>query len=129
MRDSLRAAARAADRHAERARTITLGDGGRGARSADGPPMIRSENARPSGWVYVDIQRPRPRRLRAPRRSSAVARRGRRCRPATRIALVRAVRVPGARAASGCRWWCRSTLAIIFAAALPHLPQRATRRC
>jgi Cu(I)/Ag(I) efflux system membrane protein CusA/SilA len=23
---------------------------------ADGPPMIRSENARPSGWVYVDIR-------------------------------------------------------------------------
>ncbi len=23
---------------------------------ADGPGMIRSENARPSGWVFVDIQ-------------------------------------------------------------------------
>jgi len=23
---------------------------------SDGPPMIRSENARPSGWVYVDIR-------------------------------------------------------------------------
>ena len=23
---------------------------------ADGPPMIKSENARPSGWVYVDIR-------------------------------------------------------------------------
>ncbi|MCX7893996.1 MAG: efflux RND transporter permease subunit [Burkholderiales bacterium] len=25
-------------------------------RIADGPPMIRSENARPSGWIYVDIR-------------------------------------------------------------------------
>ncbi|MGB1558767.1 MAG: efflux RND transporter permease subunit, partial [Oceanococcaceae bacterium] len=25
-------------------------------RIEDGPPMIKSENARPSGWVYVDIQ-------------------------------------------------------------------------
>ncbi|HKO87189.1 MAG TPA: hypothetical protein VJU83_01580, partial [Burkholderiales bacterium] len=23
---------------------------------ADGPPMLRSENARLSGWVYVDIR-------------------------------------------------------------------------
>jgi Cu(I)/Ag(I) efflux system membrane protein CusA/SilA len=23
---------------------------------ADGPPMLKSENARPSGWVYVDVQ-------------------------------------------------------------------------
>jgi multidrug efflux pump subunit AcrB len=23
---------------------------------ADGPPTIKSENARPSGWVYVDIR-------------------------------------------------------------------------
>src|SRR5204862_4751625 len=22
----------------------------------DGPPMLKSENARPSGWVYVDIR-------------------------------------------------------------------------
>ncbi|REN19364.1 AcrB/AcrD/AcrF family protein, partial [Mycobacterium tuberculosis] len=25
-------------------------------RIADGPPMLRSENARLSGWVYVDIR-------------------------------------------------------------------------
>jgi Cu(I)/Ag(I) efflux system membrane protein CusA/SilA len=25
-------------------------------RVADGPPMIKSENARPSGWVYVDLR-------------------------------------------------------------------------
>jgi Cu(I)/Ag(I) efflux system membrane protein CusA/SilA len=25
-------------------------------RVSDGPPMIRSENARPSGWVYVDVR-------------------------------------------------------------------------
>jgi Cu(I)/Ag(I) efflux system membrane protein CusA/SilA len=24
---------------------------------SDGPPMIKSENARPSGWIYVDLQR------------------------------------------------------------------------
>jgi Cu(I)/Ag(I) efflux system membrane protein CusA/SilA len=27
-----------------------------GIRIADGPPMIRSENARPSGWVFADIR-------------------------------------------------------------------------
>src|SRR6185503_21147802 len=25
-------------------------------RVADGPPMLKSENARPSGWVYVDLR-------------------------------------------------------------------------
>ena len=34
---------------------IRLGDVAE-VRIADGPPMIRSENARPSGWVYVDIR-------------------------------------------------------------------------
>ena len=34
---------------------IRLGDVAR-VSVADGPPMIRSENARPSGWVYVDIR-------------------------------------------------------------------------
>ena len=23
---------------------------------SDGPPMLKSENARPSGWVYVDVR-------------------------------------------------------------------------
>ncbi|WP_164066879.1 hypothetical protein, partial [Serratia marcescens] len=22
----------------------------------DGPPMLKSENARPSGWVYIDVR-------------------------------------------------------------------------
>jgi Cu(I)/Ag(I) efflux system membrane protein CusA/SilA len=34
---------------------ITLGTVARIAIS-DGPPMLKSENARPSGWVYVDVQ-------------------------------------------------------------------------
>lgn len=35
-------------------RHITLGDVAE-IRIDDGPPMIKSDNARPSGWVYVDI--------------------------------------------------------------------------
>ncbi|MEN8721050.1 MAG: CusA/CzcA family heavy metal efflux RND transporter [Oceanococcaceae bacterium] len=35
-------------------RHITLGDVA-AIRIEDGPPMIKTENARPSGWVYVDI--------------------------------------------------------------------------
>jgi len=34
---------------------ITLGSVARVAIS-DGPPMLKSENARPSGWVYVDVR-------------------------------------------------------------------------
>jgi Cu(I)/Ag(I) efflux system membrane protein CusA/SilA len=34
---------------------ITLGSVARIA-SQDGPPMLKSENARPSGWVYVDVR-------------------------------------------------------------------------
>jgi Cu(I)/Ag(I) efflux system membrane protein CusA/SilA len=34
---------------------VTLGDVAR-VEIADGPAMIRSENARPSGWVFVDIR-------------------------------------------------------------------------
>ncbi|WP_323121726.1 efflux RND transporter permease subunit [Burkholderia alba] len=39
----------------ERGAQIRLGDVARVA-IADGPPMIRSENARPAGYVYVDIR-------------------------------------------------------------------------
>lgn len=35
---------------------ITLGTVAR-VRIADGPPMLKSENARPSGWVYIDVRR------------------------------------------------------------------------
>jgi Cu(I)/Ag(I) efflux system membrane protein CusA/SilA len=35
--------------------TVTLADVAR-VEIADGPSMIRSENARPSGWVFVDLQ-------------------------------------------------------------------------
>ncbi len=34
---------------------IALGDVA-GIRIGDGPPMIRSENARPNGWVFVDLR-------------------------------------------------------------------------
>lgn len=34
---------------------ITLGTVAR-VRIADGPPMLKSENARPSGWVYIDVR-------------------------------------------------------------------------
>jgi len=34
---------------------IRLGDVA-SVRVSDGPPMVRSENARPSGWVYVDLR-------------------------------------------------------------------------
>jgi Cu(I)/Ag(I) efflux system membrane protein CusA/SilA len=36
-------------------RQITLGAVAK-VSVADGPPMIRSENARPAGWVYVDVR-------------------------------------------------------------------------
>ncbi|MCU0805342.1 MAG: efflux RND transporter permease subunit [Burkholderiales bacterium] len=39
----------------ERGAQIRLGDLATVA-IADGPPMVKSENARPSGWVYVDIR-------------------------------------------------------------------------
>ena len=34
---------------------LTLGTVAR-IRIADGPPMLKSENARPSGWVYIDVR-------------------------------------------------------------------------
>ncbi|MNP09439.1 Cation efflux system protein CusA [compost metagenome] len=34
---------------------ITLGTVAR-VRITDGPPMLKSENARPSGWVYIDVR-------------------------------------------------------------------------
>jgi Cu(I)/Ag(I) efflux system membrane protein CusA/SilA len=34
---------------------ITLGSVAR-VRISDGPPMLKSENARPSGWVYIDVR-------------------------------------------------------------------------
>ena len=72
---------------------------------ADGPPMLRSENARLSGWVYVDL-RGRDLRSAVDDMQRAVARAGRRCRPAIRIAwsgqfeyLERATRAAAARRA------------------------------
>jgi Cu(I)/Ag(I) efflux system membrane protein CusA/SilA len=39
----------------DRGAQIRLGDVAK-VSVTDGPPMIRSENARPSGWVYVDVR-------------------------------------------------------------------------
>lgn len=39
----------------ERGAQIRLGDVA-SVRIADGPPMLKSENARLAGWVYVDIR-------------------------------------------------------------------------
>jgi Cu(I)/Ag(I) efflux system membrane protein CusA/SilA len=38
-----------------RGETLTLGSVAT-VQIADGPPMIKSENARPNGWIYVDIR-------------------------------------------------------------------------
>ena len=65
----------------------------------EGPPMLRSENARLSGWVYVDV-RGRDLRSVVNDMQAAVAKRGG---DAGRLRglVVRAVRVPGARDRSG----------------------------
>jgi Cu(I)/Ag(I) efflux system membrane protein CusA/SilA len=39
----------------ERGETVTLGSVAT-VEIVDGPPMIKSENARPTGWIYVDIR-------------------------------------------------------------------------
>jgi Cu(I)/Ag(I) efflux system membrane protein CusA/SilA len=39
----------------ERGETVTLGSVAT-IEIVDGPPMIKSENARPNGWIYVDIR-------------------------------------------------------------------------
>ncbi|MDO9273909.1 MAG: efflux RND transporter permease subunit [Rugosibacter sp.] len=39
----------------DKGQQITLGTVAR-LRISDGPPMIKSENARPAGWVYVDVR-------------------------------------------------------------------------
>jgi Cu(I)/Ag(I) efflux system membrane protein CusA/SilA len=39
----------------ERGETLTLGSVAT-VEIVDGPPMIKSENARPTGWIYVDIR-------------------------------------------------------------------------
>jgi hypothetical protein len=55
LRDSVEQLKRAAAAHADGCATIRLGDIARLA-VEDGPPMLRSENARLSGWVYVDLR-------------------------------------------------------------------------
>ena len=84
---------------------VTLQDVAR-VEIADGPGMIRSENARPSGWVFVDIAGSRPRRLRQRGEGAhcgrADAARG------LQPELVRAVRVPAAGGRAPASWSCRS---------------------
>ena len=54
-RDSPSKLAAAADPHADGPADHAR-HGGAGSRITDGPPMLKSENARPSGWVYVDVR-------------------------------------------------------------------------
>jgi hypothetical protein len=61
VRDSPGEAARAADATPNQALQIRLGDVA-AIRINDGPPMLKSENARLSGWVYVDVRGTRPAR-------------------------------------------------------------------
>ena len=125
LRDSLERLARPADR--DRARRADHASATSPTiRIADGPPMLKSENARLSGWVYVDV---RGRDLRSAVRDMqrAVAERGE---AAARLfdLLVGAVRVPGARdrAAEGRR---AGHAADHLRAAVPDVPARSTRRC
>ena len=53
-RDSL-SALRELPIYTPRGSQITLGTVAR-VSIADGPPMLKSENARPSGWVYIDVR-------------------------------------------------------------------------
>ncbi len=118
IRDSLEKLRSAADRHRARRAARAVATWPTSA-SADGPPMLRSENARLSGWVYVDI---RGRDLR-----SAVQRHAARGRARGEAAaglldlLVGPVRVPGARhrEAEGRR---AVHAADHLRAAVPHLP-------
>ena len=91
---------------------------------ADGPSMIRSENARPSGWVFVDLQgRDLGGFVREAKAGIARA-----ARPARRLQpqLVRAVRIPRARrrAPQGRR---AADALDHRAVALPQFPQRPRR--
>jgi len=54
LRDSVQAL-RALPIVTMRGETLTLG-GVANIEITDGPPMIKSENARPNGWIYVDIR-------------------------------------------------------------------------
>ena len=99
-----RGAARRCRSSTERGAQIALGDVATIA-ITDGPPMLRSENARLSGWVYVDI---RGRDLASAVRDMqrAVAERGEA--PAGLLGVVVGpVRVPGARDAAARRSSCR----------------------
>ena len=75
-------AARAADRDRQAARRSRCRPSRR-SRIADGPPMLRSENARLSGWIYVDI-RGRDLRSVGHRRADGGRRARSSCRRATR---------------------------------------------
>jgi Cu(I)/Ag(I) efflux system membrane protein CusA/SilA len=74
-------------------------------RITDGPPMLRSENARLSGWVYVDI-RGRDLRSAVKDMQSAVAKK-------VKLPPGYSISWSGQfefleRATPSSRWWCRS---------------------
>jgi Cu(I)/Ag(I) efflux system membrane protein CusA/SilA len=85
--ERLRAAHRHADGPADHAGHVAE------HRITDGPPMLRSENARLSGWVYVDV---RGRDLRSVVQTCSGGGQQVKLPPASGR-LVGAVRVPGAR--------------------------------
>ena len=126
MRDSLEAAAQSADRHRARRAASRLGDVA-SIRIVDGPPMLKSENARLSGWVYVDV---RGRDLRSA--VTDMQRRGGRGKydaGGLLDLLVRAVRVSGARQRSGLKIVVPVTLLIIFVLLYLTFRSASTRRC
>jgi Cu(I)/Ag(I) efflux system membrane protein CusA/SilA len=75
---------------------------------ADGPPMLRSENARLSGWIYVDI---RGRDLGSVVRDagSRVVRKRESFPPGVFLELVRPVRVPRTGRVPDSHWSCLSS--------------------
>ena len=124
LRDSLEGLRDAADpdaRRASRSRSGTVAT----IAIADGPPMLKSENARPSTWVYVDV-RGRDLASVVSDLQQAVAQRGQA--PARRQhRLFGPVRISGARrrpAEAGRAGDAGDHLR----AALPDLPAASTRR-
>ena len=102
---------------------ITLGDVAE-VRIVDGPGMIKSENARLNGWIYVDIQ-DRDLGSYVSEARQVVGRAGQ---AATRLLteLVRAVRVHGTR--QGKAVYCYSCHAGDYCpAALPQFPSRSPK--
>ncbi len=105
----------------ERGAQIRLGDVAAHRASPTGRRCCSSENARLSGWVYVDV---RGRDLRSAVRDMQRGGRAARCKlpPGYSIVVVGAVRVPRARDAASSKVVVPATLADHLRAALPDLP-------